>query len=251
MADRITRLHLDVDESFLIADSAKRVEKLQSLGLEIIHELFPVFSWIERRRSIEAANLVRARIDIVLTAAVKAAATGGPKPSIGRTVTQAMGSLSAGVKQAAEVLVASRIVAAYLVDWANDIEAEDRQREASNADLFRGQNRDSVNDDSDYDATGATRQGDCGALIPRWDASTRTVYLGDVKVVSYSRRAPAQFAILEAFQAANWSRTVSAPRQTHSLKDAVDALNIKLATTRLRIHRHDNDTRIEWTLSPV
>lgn len=88
-------------------------------------------------------------------------------------------------------------------------------------------------------------------VLPRWDARAKELWLGDAKIVSYSRHAPAQFSILEAFQKAGWSQTVEAPRRLTSLKDAVDALNEKVANTRLRFYRREYDKVLEWRLLTV
>jgi hypothetical protein len=81
---------------------------------------------------------------------------------------------------------------------------------------------------------------------PNWNAQSRELWLGATMIRTFSRRAHAQFAILDAFQNADWAEIISAPKG-FSLKDAVDALNEKL--TRVRFLREANDNSIRWQIT--
>jgi hypothetical protein len=86
---------------------------------------------------------------------------------------------------------------------------------------------------------------------PRWDREKRKLLLGDVPVRTFSRHAPAQFGVLDAFQKGNWPASIPNPLKHFSLKDTVDALNGALVSSRLRFYRRDNDKVVEWALTPV
>jgi hypothetical protein len=86
---------------------------------------------------------------------------------------------------------------------------------------------------------------------PRWDPRAQQLWLGDNVVRTFRRRAPAQFEILDAFEKADWATSVRAPSRRFSLKDAVDALNDELVSSRLKFLREDNDTKIRWRITPV
>jgi hypothetical protein len=88
-------------------------------------------------------------------------------------------------------------------------------------------------------------------LLPRWDARTQELWLGAEVVRTYSRQAPKQFIILNAFQAANWCQSIPIPPNLHGIKDAVEALNDKLVRSRLRFQRGARDTTIHWTITHV
>jgi hypothetical protein len=89
-------------------------------------------------------------------------------------------------------------------------------------------------------------------LKPKWDRPTRLLTVDDQKVPIAQREAPTQFAVLDLLEKAGWpSEGVSVPKGFRGLKDAVDALNKRLVSTRLRILRLDNNNRVGWTLTPL
>jgi hypothetical protein len=88
-------------------------------------------------------------------------------------------------------------------------------------------------------------------LRPCWDRTRRQLWLGNQLVRSFSRHAPAQFTVLDAFQTERWPASISKPAGLFSLKDAIDALNDGLVRSRLRFCRCDNNSVIQWSLTPV
>lgn len=86
---------------------------------------------------------------------------------------------------------------------------------------------------------------------PRWDRTAKTLWLGDDAAIVYTRTATTQFPILDAFEQAGWGPTITNPLTYGSVKDAIDALNSRLQTTRLRFQRLNGDTVLGWFLTPV
>jgi hypothetical protein len=99
-----------------------------------------------------------------------------------------------------------------------------------------------------FDTAGGS---DEDTLRPSWNAATRQLRLGSVVVRSYRRRAPSQFLVLDAFQAADWPLSVRRPATLHGLKDTVEALNEGLANCRLRFERGAAEESISWSITPV
>jgi hypothetical protein len=92
------------------------------------------------------------------------------------------------------------------------------------------------------------------ATIPAWNRASRTLRLGDQVLYQYSRRAPKQFMLLDAFQAAGWPQQgIDRPPglSPSQAKDTVEALNEHVQVSRLRFERGMDDRRIRWSLSPV
>jgi hypothetical protein len=126
MAERIRQLPREVVASFRLTDAEQRVQKLREVENEISFGMRPVISWLERRRSADTAELVKRRLFVVLSEAVQCAGMDIPQYAggvIARVDEAAPGALRTG-----SVAVAARMFAASLVDWANDIEAEDRKQ---------------------------------------------------------------------------------------------------------------------------
>jgi hypothetical protein len=128
IAERVRQLPYDVRTAFEHDDPSKRVQHIRDAGMDIMFEFLPFLSWIERRRSPEAARIVQQRVDHVLRGAVECAAVGVPKPTMARVIAHALGFLSEGMRKAGELFVHANVVAAFLDDWANDIELEDAKR---------------------------------------------------------------------------------------------------------------------------
>jgi hypothetical protein len=83
---------------------------------------------------------------------------------------------------------------------------------------------------------------------PCWERVTRQLFWEDMVIRKYSRKAHAQFCVLDALQAKDWPADgVPAPKGM-SIKDAIEALNDGLLTTPLRISAVENYTRITWTI---
>jgi hypothetical protein len=87
---------------------------------------------------------------------------------------------------------------------------------------------------------------------PEWNRVTRVLCVGEAKVL-YEREAPEQFALLDALQNAGWPTDgIPCPDKLRfNLKNTVDSLSKKLAATRLRVGRTENNTHINWRFTPV
>jgi hypothetical protein len=69
------------------------------------------------------------------------------------------------------------------------------------------------------------------AIRPRWDSDKLTLVYGDTVCRHYKRRnAPNQFKVLNAFQAANWARSVGSPFGflDRTLSETIDDMNSSL-----------------------
>jgi hypothetical protein len=91
---------------------------------------------------------------------------------------------------------------------------------------------------------------------PSWDRPSRLLTVDGKKRVSFTRReAPTQFAVLDLLEKRGWPPAgVEVPCNfLGSPKDAVEALNERLASTRLRIRLHGNNRRnnrhLDWTVA--
>jgi hypothetical protein len=86
---------------------------------------------------------------------------------------------------------------------------------------------------------------------PKWDRPSRQLKVGGETVEIATREAPAQFAVLDLLENTGWPiEGVPVPKTfPHSLKDAVEALNKRLQSTRLQILRQKNDTHLGWAIT--
>jgi hypothetical protein len=93
--------------------------------------------------------------------------------------------------------------------------------------------------------------GDLLAERPRWDGARRQLWWGTTLLRTYTRHAPAQFAVLDAFERAGWPTSIPNPLTHFRPKDAVDSLNGGLTATRLRfqIGQSEGQTCIRWSLT--
>jgi hypothetical protein len=94
--------------------------------------LLPVFSWLERKHPLDKANLLKARVDLVLTDATQCATFTIPEYAGGAFVPQAADP-SPGLERTASLHVMCRLAAAHLVEWAVEIEEELRNQPPSPA----------------------------------------------------------------------------------------------------------------------
>jgi hypothetical protein len=81
---------------------------------------------------------------------------------------------------------------------------------------------------------------------PHWDRARRCLRLNGEPVRDFPRVAPAQFAVLDALQAADWPPKGVVVKSPHSVKDAVEALNEAVAASRLRFGRGPEGDRVSW-----
>ncbi len=128
MAERIRRLPDELVASFALTDSRERVSRMRGIATELSFGMFPVFTWLERRRSADTAELVKRRLSLVLHEAVLCAGFEIPE-YVGGLIKQNAGQTpSEGARRTAELTATSMFFAASLREWADDIQAEDRQR---------------------------------------------------------------------------------------------------------------------------
>ena len=71
--------------------------------------------------------------------------------------------------------------------------------------------------------------------VPRWDSNCRRLYLGDIVIKQFRRKAPVAEAILCAFEEEGWKSRVDDPlppltdrREPDRLRNEVQALNRRL-----------------------
>jgi hypothetical protein len=132
MAERIGHLPDDLVASFAITDFHQRVSKLQQIGAALSLEMLPVVSWLERRRPADKAEFVKRRLFDSLQEAAQCAQLEIPE-YVGGVITRQIGDQapSAGALRAMKMVVTATALAATLREWADEIEAEDKQRPLS------------------------------------------------------------------------------------------------------------------------
>lgn len=89
---------------------------------------------------------------------------------------------------------------------------------------------------------------------PRFHASSRTLWFGDVIVKQYKVPAESQVLILEAFQELGWPAWIDDPLpprdglDSHQrLHDAIKRLNGRQHAALLRFHGDGTGTRVGWS----
>jgi hypothetical protein len=128
MAERIRRLPDDLVASFALANSVDRVRRLQHIATEITIGMFPVISWLERKRPADKAEIVKRRMHFVLQEVVQCAMLEIPEYAGGTIIMQTGGRPpSDGARRTAEMVVFVRAFSATLREWADDIQAEEQQ----------------------------------------------------------------------------------------------------------------------------
>ena len=128
IADRIAELPRQFREMYHAGEPAEvRVNRLRPLVGEIRIGLVPVISMIERRWSPDKSFLLLQRVESVVMGFEQLAPQDIPewwnKPH-----PKAEGAASDNAHRAAQLLVMAKLTAGFLVDWANDIEIEERAR---------------------------------------------------------------------------------------------------------------------------
>jgi hypothetical protein len=83
---------------------------------------------------------------------------------------------------------------------------------------------------------------------PRWDEAKRELWLGEVLVRRFDREARNQFALLAAFEAAQWDKSVSAFLDRGAFLQTIKDLNRTLKDTSLRFGQTDKGGRATWGL---
>jgi hypothetical protein len=142
MAERIRRLPDDLVASFALANSSDRVSRLQHIATEMSTGMLPVISWLERKRPADKAEMVKRRMHFVLQEVVQCAVLEIPEYAGGTVIMQTGGRPpSDGARRTAEMVVFVILFSATLLEWADDIEAEDEQRKSRQAQSPRSAKR--------------------------------------------------------------------------------------------------------------
>ncbi|HEV3437454.1 MAG TPA: hypothetical protein VG122_08845 [Gemmata sp.] len=127
MATRIRGLPREIVSSFVCVDAVARVARVQDLANEISVGFLPVIGWIERRRSGETSELVKARLHYALDEAFTCVQLEIPEYAGGRIKSHVV-EPSAGAQRTAELSAVTLAFEKELLEWANDIETDERQR---------------------------------------------------------------------------------------------------------------------------
>jgi hypothetical protein len=98
-------------------------------------------------------------------------------------------------------------------------------------------------------ANADTPTGTPPTIRPRW--CDGKLFLGDQLVREYSREAPMQFPVLDAFESAGWPETIPRPAVCIGVKDTIQSLNDGLTSTQLRFQQLFGGTRIRWYLDQI
>jgi hypothetical protein len=79
---------------------------------------------------------------------------------------------------------------------------------------------------------------------PRWDADSRTLWFGNTLVKKFIKHAYNQFILLEAFEAAQWPRTITAPecfltnlRTRRGIRETVDGLRRRRSSNAIQFRQ--------------
>ncbi len=128
VAESIKRLPHQIVESFTSTDPGERARRMKAITGEISSRMFPVLDWLERRRPLEKADLVKSRLFPLLDEADKCVMLHIPEYEGGTIARQSGDHLpSEGAKRTALIVVQARLFAASLMQWAADIQAEEEQ----------------------------------------------------------------------------------------------------------------------------
>jgi hypothetical protein len=123
VAKRVRQLPDEVVASFTVPDARARAMRLGQTGTEIQVGVVPVLNWLERHRSPQDAASVFARLRLAADEAIACAQSEIPEYTGGKNTPPA-GHLSTGAQRTAMLLVVTRLVAASLCEWAEEIDAE-------------------------------------------------------------------------------------------------------------------------------
>jgi hypothetical protein len=127
MADCFANLPSEIVSSFKMTDANQRTGKLRELATQMLFDMLPIISWLERRRSSETAELFKRRMDMLLSEAVGCAGMEIPQYAGGKRA-RVEGEPAPGALRTASLVAATTVFAASLVDWAGDMETEDKFR---------------------------------------------------------------------------------------------------------------------------
>jgi hypothetical protein len=87
-------------------------------------------------------------------------------------------------------------------------------------------------------------------IKPRWERTTKRLFLGVLVIRQYKRKAWSQFAILDALEREGWPNTGVAAPSILGVKNAVEGICKGLLTTPLRISATAGYAHIDWQLDP-
>ncbi len=125
VAEKIKNLVTDVRESFASTSKEERVATLHEKTGKILVEIFPVVTWLERRRPPDKAELLKRRIYDVCEFAVECAAHDVPEFAGGGEPKYEGERRSPGWLLLVELATAALHISHFLLDWADEIEVEE------------------------------------------------------------------------------------------------------------------------------
>jgi hypothetical protein len=102
-------------------------------------------------------------------------------------------------------------------------------------------------------ATVADEAGDlrAGQPVPRWDKHNRTLWLSNKQIKRYTRPAPLQTRILDAFQEDGWPPQIDDPLDPGMLRRVLDSLNKTLRLTPLHFHGDGTGEGVWWSIRDI
>ncbi len=123
VANRVQQLPDEVIASFTVPDARARALRLRQIGTELLIDAVPLLNRLERHRSPQDAALAFSRLRHVTDEAVACAQSEIPE-YVGGRITPPVGEPSKGTERTATLLVVTRLLAASLSEWADQIDAE-------------------------------------------------------------------------------------------------------------------------------
>jgi hypothetical protein len=85
---------------------------------------------------------------------------------------------------------------------------------------------------------------------PRWDGQSRELWFGDTLCRRYTRRAPRQERVLEAFERLGWPQRIPNPVPEGSLADTVKDLQDSVRDSPIMFERDGTGKGITWRRRP-
>jgi len=126
IAERIGNLGEEVRSAFQLLGIEERLAHLKHVEAEILAGMLGVTGWLERHQP-AAADLARRRMKLVLDESVGCAGMDIPELTGGMGV-QLPGQLTPGMKRTSTLMVTATAFADSLREWADLIEAEEKEQ---------------------------------------------------------------------------------------------------------------------------
>jgi hypothetical protein len=88
--------------------------------------------------------------------------------------------------------------------------------------------------------------------LPRWNRIDGILTVPGRGSVTFGTEAPRQFAVLDLLERAGWPAAgVAVPDDMLGVKDACDALNVKLTSLAIRVLSQKGGQRVRWRRDPL